>query len=59
MKEYDEIMGNVIASDVIRYLKKLDSDEDRFNWLEKLKKEICLYCGTKQEGKICQCWRDE
>jgi hypothetical protein len=59
MTEYNEIMGNVTLADVIRYLKKLKSDEERREWFDRLKKTFCLECGTEQKDYRCQCWRDE
>jgi hypothetical protein len=44
MKENDDIIGNVIASDVIRYLKKLNIDDRRI-WMDKIFDIFCSVCG--------------
>ncbi len=60
MKEVHQILGNVVASEVRRFLKKLEFDEDRKVWLSGEVLNFCCYrCGKIIENSVkCSCYGD-
>lgn len=52
MKENKQIIGNLLLSNVVDYLKKLENNKDRFEWLDELSKIFCDECGEQIDYKL-------
>ena len=51
MRENDEIIGNLLANNIISFLKKLEP-KDRVIWINKFCEIFCEDCGEEIDYKL-------